>query len=540
LAARVPEKPVLNTFIPQRRSFLVSKSRVFLVSNITTLLDAKSVPAAKAALICPTRNETFSYGRLRDEMNRIGFGLKKLGVKKGDRVCIYLDSSPEYLISYFAIWRIGAVAVPTNIVYRGTELLHVIHDAGASTVITDKQGVEVIAAIRRDIPGISHIVCVSGSCEGSVAWDAFPPAPEFLRAENCSVEDLCHIQYTAGTTGKPKGAMLTHGNWMTALDTERDALRLRPEDIYLGIYPMGHVGLSWGLAVIRSGGTYVMMERFEPDRYLDLAGKYQVTVLAGMPPVIHSLNHAPQGTEKQLATARVIISGGGQLLPVVWETFDNRYHIPVANSYGLSETIVIGSGTTTLPGYPHLTKGYQSVGVAVGYTEIKIVDAAMPEVEMLPGEPGEIAIRGPAVAKGYWNLPDATREVFRPDGWFLTGDIGILDTDGILCITDRKKDMIIMSGWKIYPTEVENILIQHPSVADVAVFGLPDERKGEYPVAAVVVKPDANLEEEEFVQWCRHYMAGYKIPRKMILVDRLPRVHGWKLLRRDLREKFGK
>ncbi len=271
------------------------------MSNVTTLLDSKSVPEAKAALICPSRNVTYSYKRLRDEMNRVGLGLLSLGVKKGDRVCIYLDSSPEYLISYFAIWRIGAVAVPTNIVYRGKELLHVINDAGACTVITDLQGAGIIGTIRKETPALSHIICTGGSCDGSVAWDSFPPVPENTRAANCSTEDLCHIQYTAGTTGKPKGAMLTHGNWMTALDTERDALRLRPTDVYLGIYPMGHVGLSWGLATIRAGGTYVMMERFELDRYLALARQYKVTVLAGMPPVIHSLVHSPPGTEEQLA-----------------------------------------------------------------------------------------------------------------------------------------------------------------------------------------------------------------------------------------------
>jgi long-chain acyl-CoA synthetase len=163
-----------------------------------------------------------------------------------------------------------------------------------------------------------------------------------MRAANCATGDLCHIQYTAGTTGIPKGAMLTHGNWMTALDAEREALRIRMDDVYLGIYPMGHVGISWGLSVLRAGGTYVVMERFDLDRYLALAEQYRVTVLAGMPPVLHSLVHSPPGTEQQLATARVIISGGGQLLPAVWEAFDRRYHIPVANSYGLSETIVSG------------------------------------------------------------------------------------------------------------------------------------------------------------------------------------------------------
>jgi long-chain acyl-CoA synthetase len=509
------------------------------MSNVTTLLDAKSVPAAKAALICPARNETYSYGKLRDEMNRIGQGLANLGVNKGDRVCIYLDSSPEYLISYFAIWRIGAVAVPTNIVYRGEELLHAISDAGASAIITDSQGVNVVCAIRHNAPTLSHIICIKTSCNGSVAWDSFPPAPANLRAVNCASDDLCHIQYTAGTTGKPKGAMLTHGNWMTALDAEREALRLRPDDVYLGIYPMGHVGFSWALSMLRAGGTYVMMERFEIDRYLDLAEQYKVTVLAGMPPVIHSLVHSPPGTEKRLTNARVIISGGGQLLPAVWEAFDHRYHIPVANSYGLSETIVIGSGTTTLPEYPQLTMNYQSVGVAVGYTEVTIIDVDDPGKELASGERGEIALRGPSVAKGYWNMPEATAAVFRQDGWFLTGDIGYLDEEGILYITDRKKDMIIMSGWKIYPTEVENVIIQHPAIADVAVFGVPDERKGEVVVAAVVLKPGASFTESELEFWCRNHLAGYKIPRTLMIVGALPRVHGWKLLRRTLREMFG-
>jgi long-chain acyl-CoA synthetase len=332
--------------------------------------------------------------------------------------------------------------------------------------------------------------------------------------------------------------MLTHGNWMTALDAEREALRIRMDDVYLGIYPMGHVGISWGLSVLRAGGTYVMMERFDARRYLELAERYKVTVLAGMPPVIHSLIHSPPGTEQLLATARVIISGGGQLLPIVWEAFDRRYHIPVANSYGLSETIVIGSGTTTLPEYPLLTRGYRSVGVAVGYTEVMVVDADDPDTELLPGENGEIALRGPSVAQGYWNMPEATAAVFRKDGWFLTGDIGHLDEDGILYITDRKKDMIIMSGWKIYPTEVENIIIRHPAVADVAVFGVPDERKGEVAVAAVVQKPGQNLDKEALESFCRDHLAGYKIPKKLMIVDVLPRVHGWKLLRRTLREQF--
>jgi len=529
---------MVHTYIQKPPIFLTKYDGV-PVSNITTLLDAKSVPEQKAALVCPSRNETYTYRELRAGMNRVGLGLASLGIQKGDRVCIYLDSSPEYLISYFAIWRIGAVAVPTNIVYHGEELLHALNDAGACAIITDAAGAGVVSGIRARAPALTHIICTGGSCPGSVAWDSFPPAPATMRATNCALDDLCHLQYTAGTTGKPKGAMLTHGNWITALDAEREALRLCPDDVYLGIYPMGHVGLSWGIAVLRAGGTYVMMERFELARYLELARHHKVTVLAGMPPVIHSLVHAPPGTEACLAGARVIISGGGQLLPSIWQAFNERYHIPVANSYGLSETIVIGSGTTTLPGYPHLTRGYQSVGVAVGYTEVKIADAEDPEKELAYGETGEIALRGPSVAKGYWNLPEATAAVFRHDGWFLTGDIGHLDADGVLFITERKKDMIIMSGWKVYPTEVENVIVQHPAVADVAVFGEPDERKGEIVVAAVLPKPGSTLTGAELEAFCRDRLAGYKVPRRLILVDSLPRVHGWKLLRRTLREKYG-
>ena len=359
-----------------------------------------------------------------------------------------------------------------------------------------------------------------------------------MRAANCSPDDLCQIQYTSGTTGTPKGAMLTHGNWMSALDAEREALRMLPSDVYLGIYPMGHVGLSWGLAMLRAGGTFVMMERFDPDQYVAICRDYKVTVLAGMPPVIHSLVHSPPGTEESLRTVRVIISGGGQLLPAIWEAFDTRFHIPVANSYGLSETIVIGSGTTTLPEYPHLTKRFTSVGVATGYTEIRIVDVEEPDRELGIGEIGEIAIRGPAVAKGYWNLPEATADVFKNDGWFLSGDIGFVDEEGILAITDRKKDMIIMSGWKVYPTEVENVLVQHEKIRDAAVFGCPDERRGEIPVAAVVLQEGATLSDEEIEAYCRDRMAGYKVPRRLVIADSLPRVHGWKLLRRTLRETY--
>ncbi|MGD9491574.1 MAG: class I adenylate-forming enzyme family protein, partial [Methanoregulaceae archaeon] len=454
--------------------------------------------------------------------------LLEAGIEKGDRVCIFLDSSPEYLFSYFAIWRIGAVAVPANIVYREGELAHVLEDSGAKALLYCPKGSEVVQAAAELVP-----VPVRIRADLAGTADTVPPV-------HCAFDDICQLQYTAGTTGRPKGAVLTHGNWIAALEAEKDVLELRKGDVYLGIYPMGHVGISWGLSVLRAGGTYVGIERFNETEYLDLCNRYRVTVLSGMPPVIHGLCQAPPGTEEKLATVRVVISGGGQLLPAVWERFDERYRIPVANAYGLSETIVVGSGTATLPGNPALTKGYRSVGIPSGYTEIRIVDVGDPERVLPAGSTGEIAIRGPSVALGYWNMPDESAKIFLPNGWFLSGDVGYLDEEGILYITDRKKDMIIMSGWKIYPTEVENVILQHPSVADVAVFGIPDQKRGEMPVAAVITRPGESLSTRDLEEFCRSRVAGYKVPRQVIEVESLPRMHGWKLLRRTLKEEYSR
>jgi long-chain acyl-CoA synthetase len=500
--------------------------------NITTFLDNNALIRDQPALIAPSRGTRFSYPDLLDEVNRLALRLKENGIGKGDRVCIYLDSTPAYLISYFAIWRIGAVAVPSNIVYREDELLHVLTDAGARGLISSADGEGVVNAIRERVPGLITALCCDEPGDkpgGERVW---------VEAENCRYDDLCQLQYTAGTTGRPKGAMLTQGNWIAALETEREVLSLTAEDRYLGIYPMGHVGVSWGISVLRAGGTYITMERFSLPEYLAWCRDYRVTVLSGMPPVIHSLCSAPETAREDLLSVRVIISGGGQLLPTIWEAFDRRYGIPVANAYGLSETVVIGTGTVTLPGIPGLRGNYRSVGFPVGYSEVKIVDPTDPARSLASGEDGEVALRGPSVAQGYWGMPGPTAESFLPDGWFLTGDIGHLDRAGALYITDRKKDMIIMSGWKIYPTEVENAILTHPAVRDAAVFGYPDERRGEIPVVAIVLEAGAVLSDSDLLTFCRDHMAGYKVPRAVIVVDRLPRAHGWKLLRRKLREDF--
>lgn len=511
--------------------------------NFTTFLDVNAhYFQVKPALVFPSRGEVHTYGELLEKVNRLGNGLRRLGVGKGDRVCVYLPSCPETLISYFATWRIGGICVPANIVLKKDEVTHIIQNSEACTIITNEDGYRnVILPLKPKLSSLQNVVIVGADLGGeTIFWSSLlEESSPSLRAENCGFDDLCQLQYTAGTTGLPKGAMLTHGNWMAAVEAERWVLDLSEKDVYLGFYPMAHVGVSWGISTLKAGGTFIIMERFNLEKYLKYIAQYGVTVLASMPPVLHTLVNSPPGTEEYLKTVRVIITGGGPLPPKVWEDFERRFKIPIANAYGLSETIVVGTATSTTPKFMHLAKGYRSVGAPVGYCEVKIVDERDPSKEKGPNEVGEIALRGPGVAKGYWKNPKATAEAFLPDGWFLTGDLGYLDEDGVLYVTDRKKDLIIMSGWNIYPAEVENVLLHHPKIADVAVFAKYDERRGEIPAAAVVLKQGEKATEEEIIAFARERLADYKVPRAIVFVDSIPRMGGWKTLRRVLREKYG-
>ena len=269
-------------------------------------------------------------------------------------------------------------------------------------------------------------------------------------------------------------------------------------------------------------------------RWLDLCENEKVTVLTGMPPVIHSLTTI--NAQKQLKTVREIISGGGPLHKKIWKDFHQTYRIPIINAYGLSETIVIGTGTVIRPEDYREADRFESVGHPVCFSEVKIVDEDDSSKTLPEYEQGEIALRGPAVAKGYWGNEEKTKSAFLDDGWFLTGDIGYLDEDNRLFITDRKKDMIVMSGWKIYPTEVEEVLIKYPAVKEIAIFSISDCHRGEIPVAAVVWENESD--DEGLISYARENLSRYKVPKKIFTLDELPRVNGWKLLRRELRTMF--
>ncbi len=485
--------------------------------NITTFLDANSKRLDKNVLYNPTTGEKYNSKEILSIVSQIGRNLKELGIEKGDRVLIYLKNSEEYLFSLFAIWRIGAIAIPTNRVFTDHELDYIVSDSKAKLMITDDKAKDIIDIDTYIPKKISDFK----NCD-------------VLESENTDWDDLCQLQYTSGTTGQPKGAMLTHGNYFTAIHNECDVLTFKQDDVFLGIYPMAHVGLSWAISALRAAAYYIMMEQFNMDEYLELCEEEKVTVLSGMPPVIHSLTTID--ARKQLETVREIISGGGPLHKKIWKDFHETYEIPIINAYGLSETIVIGTGTVIRPEDYREADRFESVGHPVCFSEVKIVDEHDPDKIMPQYEQGEIALRGPAVAKGYWGNEEKTKASFLDDGWFLTGDVGYLDEDNRLFITDRKKDMIVMSGWKIYPTEVEEVLIKYPAVKEIAIFSVNDCHRGEIPVAAVVWEDKED--SEGLVEFARENVSRYKVPRKIFTLDELPRVNGWKLLRRELRAMF--
>ena len=485
--------------------------------NITTFLDANSKRLDKKVLYNPRSGEKYSSGEILSIVSEIGRQLKSKNITEGDRVVIYLNNSCEYLFSLFAIWRIGAIAIPTNRVFTASELEYIINDSKAKLMITDEEAKNII-----DIP--IYIPKNIGKYKDF----------EILNAVDTDWDDLCQLQYTSGTTGKPKGAMLTHGNYFTAIHNECDVLTLKQDDVFLGIYPMAHVGLSWAIAALRAAAYYILIEQFDLDEYLELCKKEKVTVLTGMPPVIHSLTTIDKTEE--LKSVREIISGGGPLHRKIWKEFHETYGIPIINAYGLSESIVIGTGTVIRPEDYSEADKFESVGHPVCFSEVKIVDEIDSTKTLDNYKQGEIALRGPAIAKGYWRREKQTIESFLDDGWFLTGDIGYLDEDNRLFITDRKKDMIVMSGWKIYPTEVEEVLIKYPKLKEIAIFSIQDCHKGEIPVAAVVWKDE--VDHKGLIKYARENLSRYKVPREIYDLDELPRVNGWKLLRRELREMF--
>lgn len=483
----------------------------------------------RAALVAGDR--VITYTALEDRVRRTAGALATAGVSAGDRVAVLLGNVPEFVEVVHGAWRIGASVAPLNVMLTPEEIGYVLADADANVVVTGRALVPSVLAVRDRLAGLEQVL-VTGrgpSPRRTASYEkALSRAVEPSRAD-VGPDDLALLAYTSGTTAEPKGAMLTHENLLSNLDMIRavPALAEVESDVVLAALPLFHIfGLATLGLVLREGGTAVLVERFDPVATLELVARRRVTVLPGAPPMFQAWLATPGAPD--LSSVRLAVSGAAPLPAAVLEAFRDRFGITIWEGYGLTETspavTTTALGEETRPG---------SIGLPLPGVEVRLIDEHGAEVE--EGDPGQIVVRGPNVFAGYWRRPDETEAAFR-DGWFLTGDVAYRDDDGYLHIVDRTKDVIIVSGFNVFPKEVEDAIALHPKVAECVVLGVPDQRTGEAVKALVVGRPGETLTEEEVLDRCRDSLARFKWPRDIELVDSLPKHATGKVLRRRLRE----
>jgi long-chain acyl-CoA synthetase len=508
---------------------------------------------------------TTTYTEIGAAVSRAAEALRRLGVVAGDRVALILPNCPQHVIAFYAALRIGAVVVEHNPLYSAEELAHQLIDHGAKVVIcwektaltvhgvAARTAVETIVAVNLDaaLPfGMRTMLRlplpaarrardqVRGPLPpGALSWErivaAAPPlAPAFPGPD---VDDVALLQYTGGTTGTPKGAVLTHRNlaanaaqgraWVPGLKDGEEAI--------LAVLPLFHAyGLTLCLTFAMSiGASLVLLPRFEPDQVIAAIRRRPPTFLPGVPPLYERLVDAAESSGADLTSIKFAISGAMSLPGHVVERWERATNGLLVEGYGMTETSPITVGNPVAP-----SRRPGTVGVPFPSTRVRIVDPEDPTRDRPLGEPGELLANGPQVFSGYWERPEETAAVLLPGGWIRTGDIAVMDADGYITIVDRIKELIITGGFNVYPSEVEDVLREHPDILDVAVIGLPARTSGEHVAAAVVPVDGARLDPEMVRDWCRGRIAGYKIPRRIAVVEELPRSQIGKVLRRSVRD----
>jgi acyl-CoA synthetase (AMP-forming)/AMP-acid ligase II len=477
---------------------------------------------------------TVAYGTLARDIVRAAGGLAALGVAHGDRVALLLPNGPEFVVAFCATMRLGAIVVPVNTAYRGEEIAYLLADSGALALVSHAAFAEGVAAALPDAPALRHRIVVGGDIPpGTHAW-----ADLLERAGTCPAvlvapEDVAVICYTSGTTGRAKGAMLTHRN-LVAAQRGWDGvphLRLRAEDRVLCPLPLFHIyGLNFGMAhALACGATLYLTGRFNPQEALDLVARARITVFLGAPPMYVAFAALPDLGTYDLAALRVCGSGAAPLPVAVLERFRTATGVTIMEGYGLTETAPIGAVNAAGPVVKPGTVGPPFPGVA-----LRLVDER--DCDVPPGAEGEVLIQGDCVFAGYWQRPEATAEALR-GGWFHTGDIATVDADGYYTLVDRKKDMINNGGLKVWPREVEEVLYRHPAVREAAVVPLPDPYAGERPMAFVTLRAGQQSTEADLIAYVGEHLAKFKVPVRIEFRDELPKLPTGKVLRRVLRDE---
>ena len=508
-----------------------------LVRNATLLPDKVAIRFGERAI---------SYAEFDRAANQVANGLRALGVGRGDKVALACPNLPYFPIAYYGILKLGAVVVPINVLLKGAEIAYHLKDSDSRAFLCF-EGTPDLPLGQAGWDGFRE----AGTCEHFVLIMGDPSKPAVIEGANtlaqlmrdqpaaCDLvltvaDDTAVILYTSGTTGRPKGAELTHSNLMMNSLCNKGLMKLVADDVHLLVLPLFH---SFGQVVqmngaVLCGATMVLLPRFDPDAALAAMVRHQVTVFAGVPTMYIAILNLPDADQRHdlraiAASMRVGVSGGAALPVEVLRQFERKFEVTILEGYGLSETSPVATFNQfefeCVPG---------SVGQAIAGVEVRIVDTH--DLPVPVGEIGEVVIRGHNIMKGYYKRPEATAEAIR-NGWFHSGDLGRMDERGYVYIVDRLKDMIIRGGFNVYPRELEEVMMAHEAIAQVAVIGVPEPVLGEEVKAVVMLKSGRQASAEELIAWCKERMAAYKYPRHIDIVAAMPMTATGKILKREMR-----
>jgi long-chain acyl-CoA synthetase len=505
--------------------------------NLATMLrESALAEPGKDFLRFPTG--ALSYAEVDEASGRVAAALRARGYRPGDKVALQLPNIPEFVSAYFGILKAGLVLVPLNPLLKAGEIAYHLADSDARLLITGAFSAEEARTALAEVPGVAAVLV--GEVDATGWPDGTGAFAELLAAEGDdeihpgAADDTAVLLYTSGTTGRPKGAELSHFSLYMTCTIGGQTFGTEPDDVVLAVLPFFHVyGLSSILnGAARHGRTISVVPRFEPKAVLAAIERDRVTIMAGVPTMYHALA-AADSSGYDTSSLRIGSSGGAAIPEQVLLSFEAKFGIPVLEGYGLSES---SSTATVNPGADR--RKLLSIGKPIWGVQLRIVDED--DRPLPPGAEhvGEIVLRGHNITKGYYKRPEETAKAFR-GGWFHTGDLGYVDEDGFAFVVDRKKDLVIRGGYNVYPREVEELLYTHPAVAEAAVLGEPDDRLGEEVVAVVSLKPGAVAEPEEIVAWAKERIAAYKYPRRVRIIDELPKGPTGKITKLLLREKTG-
>ena len=481
-----------------------------------------------------------TYREVLSMVNCIANGLHDLGLKKGDHICLFMSNRPEYTITFIAAASLGVVISPMNPSYKEREVAYQLENSEAKALVVERELLPLIQLVlkQQSLPHLKHIV-VTGDRVPENMPDAIPFArllrqssPKHPERVEISGDDILALPYSSGTTGFPKGTILTHRNLTSNNLQLATAQGINTTDVALIFLPFYHIyGVMLTGSFLACGGTQVIMERFDFLQSLELCEKHNVTYYFAVPPIILALANAPIDLSK-MKTVKYIFTGAAPLPIEPARKLQEKTGIKIMQGYGLTEASPL---THSQPGDPALIR-LDSIGLPVHNTEQKIVDIETGERELPFGEDGELIIRGPQVMKGYWKAPEETARALR-NGWLYTGDIGHVDADGFAYIVDRKKEMIKYKGFGIAPAELESLLLEHPAVMDSAVIGVPDDEAGELPKGFVVIRQGHDVTPDDILTFANGKLAGYKKIHIIEFIDAIPKVPSGKILRRELKAR---